>query len=153
MKELFLFPYIHVHVLLNILTAHSLFMSYSSKIYLSAIMHHYPVCSMHYSKLPLNGSKRGKKRIIKVISASLRCGPWARHIYPSLVLVQPRKTVPHNWKIVEWTLRIKTNKQKIKVIWSILEFYSHIVTIYWLLQCFAIFYVNFFWKVLHTVRS
>ena len=23
---------------------------------------------------------------------SLRCGPWARHIYPSLVLVQPRKT-------------------------------------------------------------
>ena len=24
--------------------------------------------------------------------ASLRCGPWARHIYPSLVLVQPRKT-------------------------------------------------------------
>ena len=26
--------------------------------------------------------------------ASLRCGPWARHIYPSLVLVQPRKTRP-----------------------------------------------------------
>ena len=26
--------------------------------------------------------------------ASLRCGPWARHIYPSLVLVQPRKTCP-----------------------------------------------------------
>ena len=25
---------------------------------------------------------------------SLRCGPWARHIYPSLVLVQPRKTRP-----------------------------------------------------------
>ena len=24
--------------------------------------------------------------------ASLRCGPRARHIYPSLVLVQPRKT-------------------------------------------------------------
>ena len=23
-----------------------------------------------------------------------RCGPWARHIYPSLVLVQPRKTRP-----------------------------------------------------------
>ena len=28
---------------------------------------------------------------------------WARHIYPSLVLVQPRKIVPHDWKIVEWT--------------------------------------------------
>ena len=26
--------------------------------------------------------------------ASLRCGPWARHIYPSLVLVQPRNTRP-----------------------------------------------------------
>ena len=25
---------------------------------------------------------------------SLRCGPSARHIYPSLVLVQPRKTRP-----------------------------------------------------------
>ena len=24
----------------------------------------------------------------------LHCGPWARHIYPSLVLVQPRKTRP-----------------------------------------------------------
>ena len=27
--------------------------------------------------------------------ASLRCGPWARHIYPSLVLVQPMKTRPY----------------------------------------------------------
>ena len=26
--------------------------------------------------------------------ASLRCGPWARHIYPSLVLFQPGKTRP-----------------------------------------------------------
>ena len=26
--------------------------------------------------------------------AILRCGPWARHIYPSLVLVQPMKTRP-----------------------------------------------------------
>ena len=25
---------------------------------------------------------------------SLRCGPWARHIYPTLLLVQPRKTRP-----------------------------------------------------------
>ena len=25
---------------------------------------------------------------------SLRCGPWTRHIYPSLVLVQPRKIHP-----------------------------------------------------------
>ena len=27
--------------------------------------------------------------------ASLCCGPWARHIYPSLVLVKPRKTSPY----------------------------------------------------------
>ena len=26
--------------------------------------------------------------------ASLRCGPWAKYIYPSLVLVQPRKARP-----------------------------------------------------------
>ena len=29
------------------------------------------------------------------LQASLRCGPWARHIYPSLVLVQHRKTRPY----------------------------------------------------------
>ena len=29
------------------------------------------------------------------LTASLRCGPLARHIYPSLVLVQPRKTRPY----------------------------------------------------------
>ena len=28
------------------------------------------------------------------VQASLRCGPWARHIYPSFVLVHPRKTRP-----------------------------------------------------------
>ena len=31
---------------------------------------------------------------VRASPASLRCGPWARHIYPSLVLVQPRKTRP-----------------------------------------------------------
>ena len=31
---------------------------------------------------------------VRASPASLRCGPWARHIYPSLVLVQPRKTHP-----------------------------------------------------------
>ena len=29
---------------------------------------------------------------VRASPASLRCGPCARHIYPSLVLVQPRKT-------------------------------------------------------------
>ena len=32
---------------------------------------------------------------VRASPASLRCGPWARHIYPSLVLVQPRKTRPY----------------------------------------------------------
>ena len=31
---------------------------------------------------------------VRASQASLRCGPWARHIYPSLVQVQPRKTRP-----------------------------------------------------------
>ena len=31
---------------------------------------------------------------VRASPASLCCGPWARRIYPSLVLVQPRKTRP-----------------------------------------------------------
>ena len=31
---------------------------------------------------------------VRASPASLRCGPWARHIYPSLVLAQLRKTRP-----------------------------------------------------------
>ena len=31
---------------------------------------------------------------VQASPASLRCGPSAKHIYPSLVLVQPRKTLP-----------------------------------------------------------
>ena len=32
---------------------------------------------------------------VRASPASLRCGPYARHIYPSLVLVQPRKNRPY----------------------------------------------------------
>ena len=39
--------------------------------------------------------------------------PLARHIYPCFVLVQPRKTGPCLYcKIVDGTLRIKSNKQR-----------------------------------------
>ena len=31
---------------------------------------------------------------VRAPPTSLCCGPWGRHIYPSLVLVQPRKTHP-----------------------------------------------------------
>ena len=37
---------------------------------------------------------RDREPRVRASPASLRCGPWARHIYPSLVLVQPRKTCP-----------------------------------------------------------
>ena len=37
---------------------------------------------------------------VRALPASLRCGPCARHIYPSLVLVQPRKTRPCLTKIL-----------------------------------------------------
>ena len=46
--------------------------------------------------------------------ASLCCGPWARHIYPSLVLVQPRKTCSFITERLWWHIKnqIKqTNKQ------------------------------------------
>ena len=32
---------------------------------------------------------------VRASSTSLCCDPWARHIYPSLVLVQPRKIRPY----------------------------------------------------------
>ena len=32
---------------------------------------------------------------VRASQASLPCGPLVRHIYPSLVLVQPRKTRPN----------------------------------------------------------
>ena len=48
-------------------------------------------------------------------SASLRCGPWARHIYPSLVLVQPRKIRPYiTEKLLMWRKESnQTNQTKI----------------------------------------
>ena len=38
---------------------------------------------------------RDQGRRVRYSQASMRCGPWARHIYPSLVLVLPRKTCPY----------------------------------------------------------
>ena len=48
---------------------------------------------------------------------SLCCGPWASHIYPSLVLVQPRKTGPCLTEgLLMWGKESnQTNKQKPKV--------------------------------------
>ena len=38
---------------------------------------------------------RDQRAAVQASPVSLCCGPWARHIYPSLVLVQPRKTCPY----------------------------------------------------------
>ena len=56
----------------------------------------YQAFSLHWSK----GAKWLRGRVLdsrlrdQASLASLGCGPRARHIYPSLVLVQPRKTCP-----------------------------------------------------------
>ena len=42
----------------------------------------------------LSGRVLDSRPRVRASPASLRCGPWARHIYPSFVLVQPRKTRP-----------------------------------------------------------
>ena len=42
----------------------------------------------------LSGRVLDSRPRVRASPASLRCGPLARHIYPSLVLVQPRKTRP-----------------------------------------------------------
>ena len=45
-----------------------------------------------FSGRVLDSRPRGPR--VRASEASLRCGPRARHIYPSLELVQPRKTRP-----------------------------------------------------------
>ena len=69
------------------------------------------------------------------LTASLRCGPWARHIYPSLVLVQPRKTRPSlperllmGRKEPNQTNKSRTSKnlyfsfQGLQILWNILNY-------------------------------
>ena len=53
----------------------------------------------------------------KTSPASLCCGPWARHIYPSLVLVLPRKTRPClSERLLMWRKASnQTNKSKTKI--------------------------------------
>ena len=42
----------------------------------------------------LSGRMLDSRPRVRASPLSLRCGPWARHIYHSLVLVQPRKSHP-----------------------------------------------------------
>ena len=43
----------------------------------------------------INNFKCVTNQKVRASPASLHCGPWPRRIYPSLVLVQPRKTRPY----------------------------------------------------------
>ena len=53
---------------------------------------------------------------VRASPASLRCGPWARYINPSLVLVQPRKTRFCYTKIL--LMGRKESKQANEATWS-----------------------------------
>ena len=56
-----------------------------------------------------SGRVRGPR--VQASPASLPCGPWERHIYPSLVLVQPRKTRSClTERLLMGCKRIKSNK-------------------------------------------
>ena len=52
---------------------------------------HFHFCGRERSGSVLDSRQRPP---VRASPESLCCGPWARHIYPSLVLVQPRKTRP-----------------------------------------------------------
>ena len=52
---------------------------------------------------------------VRASPASLRCGPWARHIYPSLVLVKPRKTRPYITERLLMGRKESNQTNKIKV--------------------------------------
>ena len=54
---------------------------------------------VYYSGRERSGSvveclTQDRRARVRASTASLRCGPSARHIYPSLLLVQPGKTCP-----------------------------------------------------------
>ena len=56
--------------------------------------------------------------------------PWARAFILAYYWFNPGKPVPHNWKIVEWTLRIKTNKNLFwEVSWP-LDLIAYLITIF-----------------------
>ena len=69
--------------------------------------------------------------LVRASPVSLRCGSWARHIYPSLVLVQPRRTSPF---ITERLLmgRKETNQTNNKT-WHLL--YSLILLLFQIKRC------------------
>ena len=61
----------------------------STVLLLSSIIY---TCACTQGAQWLSGRVLGPR--VRASLASLHCGPWARHIYPSLVVVQPRKTRP-----------------------------------------------------------
>ena len=62
---------------------------------------------------------------VRASPASLGCDPWARHISPRLVLVQPRKTHPCLTErlLMEHKESNQTNKQKTLIFYALLNFW------------------------------
>ena len=52
----------------------------------------FPLILLHFVNSIIYIAVETKGPRVRASSASLHCGPWARDIYPSLLLVQPRKT-------------------------------------------------------------
>ena len=67
--------------------------SIAKKPYGFVIFHGNPLIFIAVAQWLSAGLKTDGPRV-RASLASLHCGPSARHIYPSLVLVQPRKTCP-----------------------------------------------------------
>ena len=70
--------------------------------------------------------------------ASLCCGPWVRRIYPSLVLVQPRKT--HPYKTERLLMGRKESNQTNKIIADAKTVPTYMYMLYVKLSC--VFYLN-----------
>ena len=83
----------------------------------------------------LDSRQRGPDSSLTSVTALCPC---ARHIYPSLVLVSTQEDMSlYNWKIVEWTKRIKSNKKTYRIFCRSM------------LKCFIRFWPTryFFWSV------
>ena len=81
---------------------------------LDSSAHHFPIFLIRNEEAQwLSGRVLDSRPKVRASPASLRCGPWARHIYPSLLLVQPRKTRPY---ITERSLTGRKESNQTKMI-------------------------------------
>ena len=74
---------------------------------------------------------------VRASPASLRCGPWARHIYPSLVLVQPKKTRPCLTERLLMGLKNQIKQNKVKHFTDA----SKVVLLLWIFFAFSVLFL------------